>query len=474
MKAFPFSGWISNTRNLAFFHIGLFLLSGVVVGVFLYLAYHTNVFKETKAALRADVHGFSDVYHYNGSAADLKRAVEQRLKSRNISSFYLLMDEQGRRIIGNLKEMPQQVETHDGEYTLYEVHHDKVWGNAPPKSPYTTFHPYYDIMALTFELENGMRLLVGRDVDLSENFHWLIIAFAWMTAAVISVLSLIGFLTGTMILKNVRRIHTTADQVITTGDLSSRIPVRAMKGDFKRLADTLNAMLNRIQDLVTGIRQVSDNIAHDMRTPLTRLRHHIESLKEDRDPQRIDQAAAETDRIIATFNALLQIANIEYKKQRESFRVLDLADLLSDIHEYYELIAEDQEIGFFLSLPEHTPLPINGDENLLFQAFSNLVENAVKFTPSAGTIALTADCNEKTITINLTDTGPGIDDADKPFVFRRLYRAQESRHTPGSGLGLSLVKAVMDLHQTTLALADNPPSGLKVQMVFPMLSDMDR
>lgn len=467
MRTLPFNRWISNTRNLAVFHIFLFLVSGVVVGVFLWLAYQNNAYKESKAALKTDLHGFSDVYDLNGSATDLRNAVEQRLKSRELSSFYLLMDEQGRRITGNLNEMPTIVDEIDGEFVVYDLHHDDAGVRAPEKSIYTFFNPYYDIMTITLELENGMTLLVGRDVDLFQNFYWLIIGFAWMAAALISILSLIGFLTGNMILKNVRRIHTTADTVINTGDLSSRIPVRAMTGDFKQLADTLNIMLDRIQDLVMGIRQVSDNIAHDLRTPLTRLRHHIESLKENRDPKGIERAAAETDRVIATFNALLQIANIEYKKRRESFRVLDLADILADIHEYYELIAEDQHIRFYLSLPPQTPLPVTGDENLLFQAFSNLVENAVKFTPKGGTIALTAGCGDKGFSISLTDSGPGISDADKPFVFRRFYRAQESRHTPGTGLGLPLVKAVMDLHHAAVTLADNPPSGLRVRMVFP-------
>ncbi|MCG8639416.1 MAG: HAMP domain-containing histidine kinase [Desulfobacterales bacterium] len=468
MKKYSAGSWIGNLRNLALFHIGVFLVSGVIVSVFLYLAYQTNVYAETRAALKADIHGFVDAYHFSRNPSTLRNLVEQRMKSRDISSFYLLMDENGNRITGNLQAMPSVIDSREDEFTIYEVHDDEVTGNAPERGPYHHFDPYYDVMTVSVAFENGMSLLVGRDVDTYQNFHWIIILFAWMTAILVSVLTLIGFLTGAMMLKHVRLIHTTADTVIKTGDLSSRIPVNTATGDFKHLINTLNTMLNRIQDLVMGIRHVSDNVAHDLRTPLTRLRQHIDALESGNTIPGLDRIALETDQIIATFNALLRIANIEHGKRAARFCPVNVILLLNDIHDYYLPLAEDKEIAIHPDVPHGMPLSVMGDKDLLFQAFSNMVENALKFTPPKGSVHLAAACRNNAVIITIADTGPGIPKKDRPFVFQRFYRAQNNRNTGGNGLGLSLVKAIMDLHTAPIDLDDNPPSGLRIKICFPV------
>jgi signal transduction histidine kinase len=455
--------WISNVRNLAILYLGLLIIAICVVGGFLYIAYQDHTYTETQAALNADIHGFIDIYNFSENPeSTLRKAVEQRLESPDVGSFYLLSDKNGNQIIGNLHTLPSVIDGQDGDFVIYEIPYSDVIGNAP--EPKDALWPHYDVLAKTLTLGDGISLLVGRDVDSFQTLQMAIMWAAWITTTLVCMMALIGFLMGAMILKRVRLIHQTADTVIRTGDLSARIPAEHATGDFKPLADTFNNMLERIEDLVAGIRQVSDNIAHDLRTPLTRLNHHIEALKKGEDVN-IDNIADETNRIIATFNALLRIANIEHGKRRSAFSSVDLKALLNDLHEYYTLLAQEKNITLNMDLPMVIPR-ITGDKDLLFQAFSNMIENAMKFTPEEGHITIRALNKDEKIHIILTDTGSGIPDEDKSEVFGRFYRVEASRHTPGNGLGLALVKAVMDIHKAQIYLEDNTPRGLSVTVIF--------
>lgn len=456
--------WISNVRNLAILYTGVLIIAVCVVGGFLYIAYQGITYAETQAALKADIHGFMDVYNFSENPeAALRKAVEERLESRDNSSFYLLSDKNGNRITGNLHTVPSVVADQDGDFVLYDIPYGEVIGNAPEQRD--AFFPHYDVIAKTLTVGDGMSLLVGRDVDAFQTLKIAILGVAWITTALVCMMALIGFLMGAMILKRMRVIHQTADTVIKTGRLSARIPAEHATGDFKPLADTFNNMLERIEDLVVGIRQVSDNIAHALRTPLTRLNHHIEALKKGESDVSIDDIADETNRIIATFNALLRIANIEHGKRRSAFSSVDLKALLNDLYEYYTLLAQEKNITLNIDLPMVIP-DIAGDKDLLFQAFSNMIENAMKFTPEDGHITIRAINKDEEIHIVLTDTGSGIPDEDKTQVFRRFYRVEASRHTPGNGLGLALVKAVIDLHKAQIVLEDHTPCGLSITVVF--------
>jgi signal transduction histidine kinase len=439
------------------------LVTASVVGTFLHIAYQKNAYTETKAALNADILGFMDVYNFSGSINAVRSAVDQRLKSREISSFYLLLDKNAERITGNLLVMPAIFDSRDGDFVIYEIPYGEPVGNAPKE--HDPIHPYYDVMIKTTTFDDGTTLLIGRDIDTFETSRQATLWLAWIAAGLACIMALIGFLMGSLILRHVRLIHTTANTVIETGNLSARIPVEKTTGDFRGLADTLNGMLARIEDLVTGSRQVSDNIAHDLRTPLTRLKHHIEAFKKGEDEVNIDDIAAETDRIITTFNALLRIANIEHGKRSAGFEALNLQTLLTDLHEYYVLLAQEKGITLEIDIPLALP-EIMGDKDLLFQAFSNMMENAMKYTPEGGNIAIRAETNDEHISVTINDAGPGIADKNKPKVFRRFYRTEDSRHTPGNGLGLSLVKAVIDLHKADISLSDNTPSGLCVTVIF--------
>lgn len=463
------SAWISNVRNLAILYTGVLIIAVCVVSGFLYFAYQGNTYTETQAALKADIHGFIDVYHFSENPeATLRKAVEQRLESPDIGSFYLLSDKNGNRITGNLHTVPNVMEDQDGDFVLYEIPYSEVIGNAPEQTD--AFFPHYDVMVKTLTLGDGTSLLVGRDVDAFQTLKIAIAGVAWITTTLVCMMALIGFLMGAMILKRMRLIHQTADTVIKTGKFSARIPAEHATGDFKPLADTFNKMLQHIEDLVAGIRQVSDNIAHDLRTPLTRLSQHIEALKKADSDVSIDDIADETNRIVATFNALLRIANIEHGKRRSAFGSVDLKTLLNDLFEYYTLLAQKNYITLNIDLPTVIP-HITGDADLLFQAFSNMIENAMKFTPQGGHITIRAINKDETLHIVLTDTGSGIPDEDKTQVFRRFYRMEASRQTPGNGLGLALVKAVIDLHKAKIFLEDHTPCGLSVTVVFSKLTN---
>lgn len=270
--------------------------------------------------------------------------------------------------------------------------------------------------------------------------------------------------------KRINAITDTADRIISTRDLTQRIPIDNPWDDLSKLAKALNMMLDEIEQLVASVRQVSDNVAHDLRTPLTRLRNHIEAMRNDTaDITRAEQqeefntAIAECDALLNTFNALLRIANIESGRRLANFHTIDLMPVIHDVVELYEPVANEKHI--FLAFRTEPTLVI-GDKDMLFQATANLLDNAIKHTPEGGSIVLTLARTEKGATITLTDTGPGIADEHKSNVFRRFYRVDACRNKPGAGLGLSLVAAIVKLHQGMITLSDNKPQGLIVTVTL--------
>lgn len=265
-------------------------------------------------------------------------------------------------------------------------------------------------------------------------------------------------------------ISETAQNIMSTGDISQRIPIDRRSDDLMALSSVLNNMLDEIEALVQGIRSVSDNIAHDLRTPLTRLRNHMEKLRESKtlltkemhDAQ-LDLLISECDTLLTTFNALLRIANIESGKRSAAFSHTDLELILSDVVDMYEPIAQAKNV----TLHYHSqPATIVGDKDLLFQAFANLIDNAVKFTEPGNDVDIRLYSNAQRIHIEIEDEGPGVAVEHRNKVFQRFYRTDASRNTPGSGLGLSLVKAVLELHKATIGLNTGKKGGLVVCILF--------
>lgn len=272
-----------------------------------------------------------------------------------------------------------------------------------------------------------------------------------------------SFLISTFVVSRTNRIARTARELMETGNLSQRIEIDGKWDDLSYMSGVLNAFLDRNEELVTGIQRVSDNIAHDLRTPLTRLRNNLESLKNgNADATSVERLLAEADQLLSTFNALLRIARIETAQQRHNFSSVFLPKILKDVVELYEPVAEERKIALSL---ETQDVMIEGDRDLLFQAFANLLDNAVKFSPEGGRVSIRLVTTDNGAICTVRDEGPGIPDNDKKKAFQRFYRADSSRHTPGNGLGLSLVAAVVHLHDGDISLEDAGP-GLLVKTTF--------
>jgi len=252
------------------------------------------------------------------------------------------------------------------------------------------------------------------------------------------------------------------------GNLSRRIALRGSGDEFDRLSTNLNEMLDRMQMLMDGLRQVSNDIAHDLRTPLTRLRQHLEGAhlraRTVAEYQLVvDKAIAETDEILGTFGALLRIAQIEAGTRRAAFTAVDLSGVLQTIVETYAAVAEDHEHDLASRIADG--ITVRGDRQLLTQMIANIVENALRHTPAGTRIELELAAASGPI-CTIRDNGPGIPEPERQRVFRRFYRLDSSRATPGSGLGLSLVAAIAELHRIAVEVGDNQP-GLRVTLRFP-------
>ncbi len=258
---------------------------------------------------------------------------------------------------------------------------------------------------------------------------------------------------------------------VSGGDLARRIPLEGNGDDIDVVATHMNQALDRLSALVEGMRQVSADIAHDLKTPLNRLKMTVEQAieqggrGEDVQTLLID-AREESDRINATFEALLRISQIEAGARKARFRPVDLSDIMASVAEIYSSVAEDSGQSLDFATRPASPCMVNGDRELLTQLFVNLVENAINHCPPMTRITLALQAEDDGFSASVSDDGPGIPEAERELVFRRLYRLDKSRTTSGSGLGLSLVKAIADLHAAHITLADRHP-GLGITLLFP-------
>lgn len=279
-----------------------------------------------------------------------------------------------------------------------------------------------------------------------------------------SLVVLVSFVISTFVVNRINTIAATAREIMDTGDLSRRISIDTNWDDLSNLAQVLNGFLDRVESLMDGIREVSNNIAHDLRTPLTHLRNQIEELKSrpvsDSD---IEALLSKSDQILAIFHSLLRIANIEKSKRHQLLEEVNLSALLQDVVELYEPVSEEKNICLVMQ-QEDQEMTI-GDRHLLFQLFANVLGNAIKFSPPDSKVSVKIDNDKNGVNIFISDHGPGISASEKEAVFRRFYRGDASRSTEGNGLGLSLVRAIVDLHKGSVTLQDNNP-GLRVHVTL--------
>jgi len=304
-------------------------------------------------------------------------------------------------------------------------------------------------------LADDRKILVGKNITaISKDFkfmQWLGIASIFFVVLIM----IFAYLISIFVVSGTNKIAHTAREIMDTGDLSRRLTVTSRWDDLGHMSLVLNMLLDRVEELMHGVRQVSDNIAHDLRTPLTRLQSKLEGLKDS--PQK-DELLDEADHLLSTFNALLRISRIEAEQKRSQFDDVNLKTLLEDVVAFYEPLAEDENITFASDLSEGT---FHGDRDLLFQAFANLLDNAVKFTPAGGHVKIALRHNNGRMRIDICDTGVGVPTAEHDKIFNRFYRTEKSRSSTGTGLGLSLVNAVINLHGGNLEV-ENANPGLRI------------
>ena len=414
--------------------------------------------RQVEAAIRADATALVERRRADGIEA-LAAAIADRLAvDVQNEALYLLVGPEGQAIAGNLSAWPP------------EAQGDQPWLRLPLQRDGSMT----EARLLRVELGGGHRLLVGRDVAEKLRLRALLsggIAWAAMASAALALLG--AWMLRRALERRLRPAYRTAE-VIGAGDLTPRVPLSERDDEFDKLGKTMNAMLDRIAQLMEGVRGVSDAIAHDLRTPIARARAKLEEAlvsADDAEQLRaaIEQGIADLDGIARIFQAVLRIAEVEAGSRRAAFAATDLAPMLTDLAELYGAAAEAHEQHLEVRLPAR--LPLVGDRDLLGQAVTNLLDNALKFTPEGGTVTLSARAEAGLLEIAVADDGPGMPDADRERAGERFFRADAARSTPGSGLGLSLVRAVAALHGGDVVLGETHPAaarpGLRVTLRLP-------
>lgn len=460
------------TVNAKIFHTSTFRLAAIYLLVFLfsagallgYVFWNTVglLERQTEETIRSEIQGLGDQYRLRGLSGVVD--VINRRMADETGTLYLLVNDDNERLTGNLVAMPSP-QPADATWVDFPIVKGK--GASQIKHMAHAFH---------IELSGGYELLVGRDVEELHAFRNVIQNALYWGLGLALVLGLGGgYLTSRNFLRRVDAITDTSRSIMA-GDLSHRMPVAGSGDELDRLSGSLNEMLAQIERLMAGMKEVSSNVAHDLRTPLTRLRARAEAALRTNSAEEhraaLLQTISESDKLLQTFNALLSIARAEAGHAREGLQVINAADVLRDVVELYEPLIEDA--GGSLKLADIPPMQVRADRQLLSQAFSNVIDNAMKYGATAGGdlvhISINAETDGVKAVISIADAGAGIGIEHRERVLERFVRLDESRSKPGNGLGLSLVASVMKLHGGSFELHDAAP-GLKAILTLPIWSE---
>jgi len=445
-----------------------------IVGAVALVFYMTNLSAsmlaaQTQQSLGEEIGSIGKSYA-RGGIPQLVRTIDYR--SRQPGAYlYLVADPTGRILAGNVESVEPGVLDTDG--VIERGFKYRRYGEQGTETEHRA-------IAVVIALPNGMRLLVGRDLGEPEQFRDVVRRSLMLALGIMGVGALlIWFFVGRRALKRIDEVSR-ASQRIMDGDLTGRLPVNGSGDEFDRLSGNLNVMLGKILELNEGLKQVSDNIAHDLKTPLTRLRNRAEEALSGKKAGPEYRAAmediiSESDQLIRTFNAILMISRLEAGYSSENLENMPVAPILRDVAEMYEPVAEDAGVSLTLGDLDEVALHINRE--LVGQTISNLVDNAVKYAGKyaggeerTATVSLSMERDPNWVRIIVADNGPGIPEEKREQATERFVRLEESRTQPGSGLGLSLAKAVMKLHGGALRLEGNDP-GLRAVLEFPLPSD---
>jgi signal transduction histidine kinase len=430
--------------------------------------------RQLQDTIDAEIQGLAEQYR-TGGASRLLKVVEARSHMPG-ASLYLLTDFSGNRIAGNVSDLPSAVlDAADG--VARPVPYRRLSADIGDDPPAATNHK---ALVRVFVLPGGFRLLVGRDLTEREQFRDVVWRAVQLSIGAVLLLGLVTWLfVSRRVLKRIDAVSATTKQIMG-GDLGGRLKVDGSGDEFDRLAESLNAMLDRIEQLMRGLKEVSDNIAHDLKTPLTRMRMRVEQALGDPEVgdgarEALTATLEDCDGLIRTFEALLRIARVEAGSAGVSAQPIDVAEIVREVAELYEPLAEEQGATLTVTAPDR--LPFAGDRDLVAQATANLVDNALKYgRPPDGAqqrVSLTVAQQGDETVVSVADNGPGVPPADRGRITQRFVRLEGSRSAPGSGLGLSLVQAVATLHKGSLVLGDAGP-GLVAELRLPRIASGPR
>jgi signal transduction histidine kinase len=445
--------WRSASVRLALGYAAIFILSSFLLVGILWWRTAAYLDREVDAVIIADTQAVGDRLHDFGLLGALETVRDRADAESDEHAIYLLADPNLGRLAGNIAAWPAQIGRTPGWYEIGLARGGRLHATR-------IFHAV---------LPGGYRLLVGRDVQDRVAIRGTILGgLVW--AVGIAVLLAIGggLLIRRWVMGQVDAINRTTAAIVR-GDLARRLPTRGSTDEFDQLSQTINGMLAQIQILFEGVRNASNTVAHDLRTPLTELRNRLEELLRRRPPAdeawpEVQAAVGDLDRTIGVFNALLRLADIDSGARLSGFRELRLDTVAGEVAELYGPVAEAKGSELIFAVP--APVTVRGDPDLLAQAIGNLVDNAVKFSPPGGKVTLDLANVGGEAVIRVADSGPGIPDAEKSQVVQRFYRGDAGKGEAGVGLGLSVVAAVAKLHGGRLDFSDGNP-GLIATLTVP-------
>jgi len=452
--------------RLTLLFLALFAAAASAFLAYIYLATAGEATRRTDEDIGREMRALQAAYERGGANVLNQSLIERAASERPF--LYLLMTKDGKRISGSIEESPVEEFTGSPARASFSVTDIDVNGRER-KHPARGFQE---------QLRDGEILFVGADISEDQAYVLKIVRALWGAGALVIVLGLLG---GLLVSRNVSRSMAGLADVVTAvrnGDLEARAQVRGTRDEFDELAEGLNEMLDRLERSMAGHRHAGDAIAHDLRSPLTRLRARLETAYLDVEAgkgnaeEALAQALEDTDGVLKTFGAVLSIARLQAAGQAPDQNVFDPAELGGDMAELYEPVCEDKGLDFAAEFA--VDLQVRGNREFLAQALANILDNAVKYTPSGGAIMLRVRRRSSgEVEYSVTDTGPGVPDEDRERVVERFVRLENSRSEPGSGLGLSLVAAVAEAHGGRLELAEGPGKvgemgpGLRVALILP-------
>jgi signal transduction histidine kinase len=450
----------SQAFRIVLLYLAVFAASATALVAFVYYNTALVLEQENDETIDAEVTGLAEMYTRLGIPALTDVIVRRSI--RGGQGLYILAGGNLQILAGNLDAWPQ-INAERGGFVEFSYER-RAAGTAEVRRA----------RGKVFRLAQGFVLLVARDVHERAELERLFTTTLPWTVGLMLVMGLAGgYFVSRRFLARLDVINRTSREIIA-GDLGRRVPLSRSGDEFDDLASHLNRMLDRIERLLRGIREVSDNVAHDLRTPLNRLRNRLElaSMREAPNSEiarDIAAAVEETDRLIATFNSLLLIAEAEAGSVRETMEDFDLNETIEGVGELYGPVAEESGLRFTTTSGERAIL--RGNRNLITQALANLVDNAIKYTPEGGRVSVALERTGYGAALVVSDTGPGIPAVERSRVVDRFVRLESSRHSPGTGLGLSLAAAVARMHDAELVLSDNAP-GLRAALRFPRVTVM--